>query len=164
MEIQLEQVPIERKEVLRRLIELYLYDYSEFDGADLDEGGEYGYKYFDQYWIEASRIPLIVLVKGRIAGFALVRRLSPVDMPPYHSLAEFFILRKYRRQGVGRQVAHLAFDRFPGKWWVAQEDINSTAIRFWRRVVGDYTEGRYQEVRRDDGEGPAQVFESRPSG
>ena len=35
--------------VLRRLIELYRYDFSEFDQADVGRHGDYGYRYLDHY-------------------------------------------------------------------------------------------------------------------
>ena len=33
-------------------MELYRYDFSEFDGADVGSHGEYGYRYLDHYWAE----------------------------------------------------------------------------------------------------------------
>ena len=39
--------------MLRRLIELYRYDFSEFDQADLGPHGDYGYRYLDHYWSES---------------------------------------------------------------------------------------------------------------
>lgn len=36
--------------VLRRLLQFYHYDFSEFDGADVDSHGEYFHRYFDHYW------------------------------------------------------------------------------------------------------------------
>jgi predicted acetyltransferase len=33
-------------------------------------------------------------------------------------MSEFFVLRKYRRQGIGRTAAVELFERFPGPWRV----------------------------------------------
>lgn len=127
------------------------HDYSEFDGDELNEHGLYEYRYLDHYWTEADRYPYLIKVAGKIAGFVLVRDMTErtVSNPP-HSIAEFFIVRKYRRQGVGKAVAKHLFDDFPpGNWVVGQSLNNIQAQEFWRRVVSEYTSGEYVE-RQDD--------------
>jgi predicted acetyltransferase len=117
------------KPVLRQLLELYRYDFSEFDDADVDEHGVYGYRYLDSYWTEPDRHPLLFLVDGSWAGFALVRAGDP------HDLAEFFVMRKYRRRGVGSMLARDLFARFPGAWQVRQMTSNPSATAFWHRAI-----------------------------
>lgn len=135
----------EEKPILRRLMELYLYDFSEFTQDDLNQHGTYEYAYLDQYWIEPERYPFVVRVEGRLAGFVLVRNIGELHGKPSHSIAEFFILRKYRRQQIGRQAARWIFDRFPWHWRVTQIPENLPAQQFWRRVIGEYTGGAYQD-------------------
>jgi predicted acetyltransferase len=137
-------VPIDDKPVLANLLELYMHDFSEFVGWDLNEHGRYGYRYLDHYWTEAGRHPFIVRVGGRLAGFALVRMLV-LDERSETSMADFFILRKYRGQGVGEAVARHLFDQFPGQWSVAQMDRNVAAQRFWRAIIDRYTGGAFEE-------------------
>jgi predicted acetyltransferase len=115
--------------VLRRLIELYRYDFSEFDKGDVGPHGDYGYRYLDHYWTEPGRHPFLFQVDGKWAGFALVREIPPFD------LAEFFVMRKYRRTGIGRQAAAEVFAKFPGGWQVRQQLSNPAATTFWRRVI-----------------------------
>lgn len=74
-------------------------------------------------------------MNGRWAGFALVRAESPFDM------SEFFVMRKYRRQGVGRAAAVELFRRFSGPWQVRQQRTNPGATEFWRTAIPyDYEE------------------------
>jgi predicted acetyltransferase len=54
------------------------------------------------------------------------------------------------------------FDAFPGKWEVTQLARNVEAQTFWRRVIGEYTRGRYVEQPRPDGRGVMQRFDTRP--
>ena len=115
--------------VLRRLVELYRYDFSEFDGADVDPHGEYGYRFFDHYWTDADRHPFLFRVDEEWAGFALVRSGDP------HDMAEFFVMRKYRRSGVGRRAARDVLARFPGRWTVRQQLTNPAATTFWRTAI-----------------------------
>jgi predicted acetyltransferase len=145
------------RSVLRNLLELYSYDFSEYTGDDLDEHGFYGYNYLDRYWTEAGRFPFLVRVGGKLAGLVLVRAVEE-DGILVHHMAEFFILRKYRRQGAGRQSAFMAFDLFPGVWHVSELAENAPAQAFWRRIIHEYTGGDFSEIPNHDNDGPMQVF------
>lgn len=68
-------------------------------------------------------------VDGRPAGFALVRLTDPTE------LAEFFVLRKYRRGGIGTAAAREVIARHPGRWAVGQIAANAPATAFWRRAI-----------------------------
>jgi predicted acetyltransferase len=115
--------------VVRRLLQLYHYDFSEFDGADVNPHGEYLHTYLDEYWTDADRKAFLFRIDGALAGFALVFTGDP------HDLAEFFVMRKYRRCGVGAQAAAALFERFPGRWIVRQELTNPAATAFWRKAI-----------------------------
>ena len=147
--------------VLRRLIELYLYDASRLDGRPIGPHGEYGYRYLDHYWIEPGRYPYLLRVGGHWAGFALVNRHSPLGEDAW-SMAEFFVMAAYRRRGIGGRVARWLFDRHTGTWHVAETRENVAAQAFWRRVIDRYSEGRIREVRLHDERwhGPVQIFTS----
>jgi len=136
--IELQIATIEDKPILRHLLELCLHDYSEFNGKDVNEHGLFGYPYLDHYWTEAGRYPFLIRVEGTLAGFVLVRQLKAEGDEPLWQMAEFFILRKYRRRGVGRSVVHQVFDRFQGKWQVTQEEGNRSAQAFWKQVITEY--------------------------
>jgi len=62
-------------------------------------------------------------------------------------MTEFFVLRRFRRHGVGRGAAFAAFDRFEGPWEVRQRLENADATAFWRRTIREYTRGNYEETR-----------------
>jgi predicted acetyltransferase len=145
MDIELRSVVCEDGSVLRNLLQPYLHDFSEIDGAEVNEHGlyEYEHEYADLYWSEPGRHGFIVRADGKLAGFVLVRE-GLGDEP--HYIAEFFVMRKYRRQGVGRIVAHRVFGMFPGRWRIEQAPANTAAQAFWRRVIGEYTGGRFEEV------------------
>lgn len=163
MDVELLPASTSDKHVLRNLMELCQHDYSEYDGAEVDAHGLFGYQYLDNYWTEPGRYPFLVRVSGKLAGFVLVRAVGSPDEPATHAIAEFFVLRKYRRQGVGRQAAWQTFDLFPGQWSVCQEEGNRPAQRFWRRVIAEYTEGAYtdEDLETAEWQGPRQRFQSR---
>ena len=64
-------------------------------------------------------------------------------------VAEFFVLRKYRRIGVGRRAARLLFDQFPGQWEVRQLPANTAATAFWVNMISTLTGGRFTNYRVD---------------
>lgn len=160
MNVDIREASIEDKSILRNLMELCQHDYSEFNGEDVNEHGLFVYRYLDHYWTESDRHPFIVRVSGRLAGFALVRAIGEDT----HSIAEFFIMRKYRRQGIGQTVAHRIFDMFPGKWRVAQEEGNLPAQAFWGKVISRYANGKFKEVQDDDWKGPILEFSTQDTG
>ena len=50
-------------------------------------------------------------------------------------MAEFFVMRKYRRAGLGRRAAAEIFPLFPGEWTVRQQRGNAPATSFWRTAI-----------------------------
>ena len=55
MDLRLRPATQPYRELIRRMLELYLHDFSEFDGADLDEHGLFGYGDLDDFWYEPTR-------------------------------------------------------------------------------------------------------------
>jgi predicted acetyltransferase len=164
MKIEIVKAGVEDKSVLRNMMELYLYDFSEYDGADLNQHGLFEYEYIDHYWTEPERQAFFLKVEGKLAGFALIREVESGEGFSYYSMAEFFVMRKYRRQNLGKIFAHRLFDLFPGHWRVAQEDNNHPSQVFWRKVISEYTLGSYRELHTDDWQGPIQEFDTSRKG
>ena len=160
MEIELQPASINDKPVLRNLLELYQYDFSEYENSDIDEHGLYGYRYLDHYWTDPNRYAYLVKVDGILAGFAMLRVIHESPGNPIHSVAEFFVMRKYRRRGVGREVARRLFDLFPGRWRIEEEKSNLPAQAFWHEVIDDYMQGNFEEMHQHDTEwvGLVQLF------
>lgn len=144
--VEVIEATITDKPVVARLLELYQHDFSEFVDADVDEHGVFGYQYLDVYWTVPERRPFLFRVHGHWAGFALVRAGTP------HDMAEFFVMRKYRRTGVGQGAARALFAMFPGAWQVRQEGANVASTRFWRDAIPvEFEEGTTES-------GPVQYF------
>ncbi len=161
MEIDLANAALEEKSLIQNMMQLYQYDFSEFEASDLDEHGLFHYKYLDHYWVEKDRTPLIVRLAGCLAGFVLVNKHSYTTQERY-CIAEFFIMRKYRRKGIGKHVANTVFDMFGPLWEVHQTKDNTVAQVFWRNVVDEYTGGDF-DYRPDgcgDWKGPILAFKS----
>jgi len=129
--------------LLANLLELYVHDLSEVFPVELGVDGRFGYGSLPLYWSEPdTHFGFLFRLNSRIAGFALVTRGSPATSDPQDlDLAEFFVLRSYRRSGIGRIAASLLFDRLPGHWVVRVSEGNSAAVPFWEDTISRYTHG-----------------------
>jgi predicted acetyltransferase len=148
--ISLRQASSDERAALDNLAELYCHDWSELVPIDVGDDGRFGALALERYWSDEWRRPFLIRVEEKLAGFALIEERSRLTgAHGVFDMAEFFVLRKYRRQGVGHAAARAAFDRFKGPWEVRERDENPAATSFWRRVIADYTGGRYEESRID---------------
>lgn len=130
-----EQLPI-----IANLLELYAHDFSEFNGLELDATGRFGYEHLHLYWKEATRHPFLVKVNDNPAGFVFVRQGSQIsDDENVRDVAEFFIVRRHRRAGIGMRVAHEVWRKFAGKWEVRVMYKNQQAKKFWERAINEFT-------------------------
>ena len=163
MRVELRPVPQSEKSTLWRLMQLYLYDFTEFEPCDIGRDGEYKYPYFDNYWTEPGRHAFYIMVEGQIAGFVLLCGWTVLpENKSGMSIAEFFVMRRYRRRGVGQEAARKAFALFPGRWEVRETKHNYPAQQFWRRLINEYMSGAYQEkvLDNDQWRGPIQSFDN----
>jgi len=139
--ISLELVSYAEEPLLANLLELYIHDLTAvFPGLEIGSDGRFGYPRLQEYWTQPTRrFPFLLRSDGRLAGFALVQRGSPVaDDPDTLDMAEFFVLRQYRRRGIGTRAAALVWERLPGSWTIRVLDTNARALAFWREAIGDF--------------------------
>ena len=146
--------PIRRSEVgaVRWLIQLYIYD---LGGAywDVERNGAFARAVWHRhFWSGPGRHLFVMRVRGRLAGFALVRDRAQFAGSGTREVGEFFVLRKYRRRGVGTRAALALFKAFPGQWELSELSWNDAAQRFWRRLIRRVAPGGYTERRRRRGD------------
>jgi predicted acetyltransferase len=146
-------VPAEERDagLLGNLLELYIHDLSAAFDLDVGIDGRFGYAPLACYWREPDRrFPFLIRAEGKPAGFVLATRGSPASPDPAHlDVAEFFVLRRYRRCGVGRQAAIRLWEQLPGHWIVRVASRNAAALPFWARVIADYTRQLFNQEERD---------------
>jgi len=134
-------------EVLANLFEHYMHDMAEWFDFDTKTDGRYAYptdtiwdRGLDVFFAYAGAIPI---------GFALVGSAAAwIGDAAARDLHEFFVIRRYRRNGVGRALADHVWHRYPGPWLVRVYQGNSPAVPFWRSAVAAYTGARYREEAR----------------
>jgi predicted acetyltransferase len=157
--IELIPAPSDQEPILANLLELYAHDFSEFHNVELGADGRFGYKHLSLYWSEPHRHPFLIKVDGRLAGLVLVKRKSDdSNSEAVWDVAEFFIVRAYRRQGIGMKVAHEVWKRFPGSWEVRVMDSNHGALDFWQRAVATFNGEAVHPARIEKDQEPWYVF------
>jgi ribosomal protein S18 acetylase RimI-like enzyme len=124
MTIALRNAGVGDRGLVRRLLADYLF---EFDGR----AGPY--PYFDLYWREPERLPLLIESDGEVVGFCLIRMRDGG-----WSIAEFSVVPEARRSGAGRAAvdALAALARAAGAAHLeAKVHLdNRQALPFWLAV------------------------------
>tara|TARA_E500000331_G_scaffold356870_1_gene416563 strand:- start:520 stop:999 length:480 start_codon:yes stop_codon:yes gene_type:complete len=118
--------------IVNNLLQLYMHDMSEWFGTVTDNRGRYN---FIQY--RPSDIVYLAIddETEKPAGLAIVA--TPGNGS--YDLEEFFLMRRFRHQGMGeRFVAHILSD-LRGDWIVRFFEGNLPAVPFWRKALSAYT-------------------------
>jgi predicted acetyltransferase len=162
--LQIEPATPRDAELLGNLLQLYLYEITEFEHRDIGPDGLFEHRRLDDYGCEDGPCALLARAAGRPLGFSLVHEGSILDAAATNvrTIAEFFVLRAHRRRGLGRLLARETFRRFRGRWEVRVGEANLPAQAFWRNVIADYTAGAFVELRLQDHRwhGPIQTFDN----
>jgi predicted acetyltransferase len=133
--------------IVTNLFEHYLHDMAEWFEFDTREDGRYGY----DMSLHRSRGDQVFLARvgNALAGFAITSTVSKWLQPPEtHDVMEFFVMRRYRRSGVGATLATTIWDENPGRWLVRVLERNAPALPFWRTIISTYANNTQVEERR----------------
>ncbi|SDK94288.1 Predicted acetyltransferase [Pseudomonas delhiensis] len=136
--VELVRTGPEHSELVRNLYQFYAYESSDWEQEDVEADGRFYIheEHLARYWQAPQWSAELVLVDGFIAGFVLIERseLPGIDAL---ELADLFILKKYRHQGIGRAVATQVLTRGEGAWLVHFYRQDETARAFWQAVLAE---------------------------
>ncbi|NGM84800.1 GNAT family N-acetyltransferase [Paenibacillus sp. 7124] len=126
---------------VENLMQFYIYDFTEFTRASILEDGTFRtLPDLDSYWSEQYKNHIyLIKAGGEVAGFILMKETE--DTRKYNYLAHFFILRKFRRSGIGRKAAEIILKKYKGEWELYQLENNIPAQIFWDKVIKDISDG-----------------------
>jgi predicted acetyltransferase len=132
---------------IQNLGRFYVYDMSRYcgflKGWETPSNGLYECTDLSRYWDEPNRYPFLIKVRDELAGFVLVNKVGSIPEVDW-CIGEFFLVSKFQGKGIGREVAKMVFDQFPGVWEVMQIPENAGAVAFWEKVVNQYAKGCFQ--------------------
>lgn len=138
--VRLERGEPHQRAALDNLVQLYIHDFTDFLAPDRKPGvGEDGRFAelidLDRYWTDADRSVWFIRVGDALAGFALLDRTSHCARSVDHNMGEYFVVRTFRRAGIGAQAAIDLIKMHAGQWEIAVGARNLPALKFWPRVV-----------------------------
>ncbi|MGQ3887832.1 GNAT family N-acetyltransferase [Legionella sp. CNM-1927-20] len=157
-QIQLQPATIDDYPIIQKMASYYAYDLSEYMQWPIEETGVYdiGQDYI-RYFKQENTYPFLIRYNCELAGFAIIDK-EVSDINNDYNMAQFFIIRKFKGLGLGRQIAFKCFNQFQGRWEVFVMPGNEGAYRFWRKIVGEYTNHNFQEVSREVNQYPRNIF------
>ncbi len=137
-------------EVVSNLFQYYVYDMSEYMGWNPAPNGKFAVNslLISEYWTRDEHYPLLIFADDELAGFSLLRRYP--DDSIIYDIGQFFILRKFKGQGIGREAFRLSVTHFPGQWLTRVLIGNDAALKFWTAVIGEITNGEYRVTQEQD--------------
>lgn len=140
MEYFLDKVENKDKNILYRLLQYSLFEESSNDGNEMNENAIFEYEYFEKYFTDIDRVAYFIREKNtnKLLGFVMINTF----MQKYdngHSIAEFMIIPKYRRQKIGKRVVIDCFEMYKGNWEVSPALGSEIAYNFWNNVINEYT-------------------------
>jgi predicted acetyltransferase len=137
MHIELVPTTQEQQSLIRNLYQFYSYDSSDWEEEDVESDGRFYIheEHLQRYWQQPSWSANLILADGFIAGFLLIERseLPGIDAPEF---ADLFILKRYRRQGIGRALVHQMMG--DGSTWLLrfyrQDEVT---LAFWQKLLDE---------------------------
>lgn len=152
-ELSISRIGPESERLLGNLFEHYLHDMAEWFLFDTMADGSYGYD-TASVW-QNGYDAYLAKVGDSLAGFALIGSASEwLGDAESHDVHAFFVLRRFRRSGVGLEFATRLWKQQPGTWLVRVLETNKPALPFWRNAVTEFSGGEYAEERRVTNEKP----------
>lgn len=128
----------EHADVIRNLYQFYAYESSDWEQEDVEADGRFYLHeaHMARYWQSPGWCASLVLVDGFIAGFVLVER-SELPGVEALELADLFILKRYRRQGIGRAVASQMLCSGAHDWLLRCFRQDEVSMAFCTRIVAE---------------------------
>lgn len=152
MQIELIPTTTEQLPLIANLYQYYAYESSDWEQEDVETDGRFyiHQPHLQRYWQDEGWSAQLVLVDGFIAGFLLIERseLPGIDAL---ELADLFILKKYRRQGIGRALVQQVLGS-GGTWLLRFYGQDELAAAFCRQMLVEVQLGTRQIWPDDDAE------------
>jgi predicted acetyltransferase len=143
--ISVHRASVADRPMVERLWLMFRHDMSQFGGQLPNTDGTFRAERLVAAFEEPGWAGYVFAgPEHRPVGFAIVRGLAG----PVRVLNSFFVVRSMRRAGVGLQAVGAIVAEHPGPWEVAFQEVNTAAVRFWRRAATELAGNDWTEERR----------------
>lgn len=135
--------------IIENLFQYYIYDMSEYAGFSPNPDGTYSVPDsvtgLSNYWKLPNHFPYYIYANGELAGFSLIRNYPGREK--FFDIGQFYVLRKFKGQGVGKKAFELSVKKHPGEWITRVLPNNTGAFKFWTKAINSISETSSQIVR-----------------
>jgi len=137
MSIRLVPTTAEQLPLIRNLYQFYAYESSDWEQEDVEVDGRFYVHeaHLQRYWQDDGWSAQLILVDDFIAGFLLLEACEDPGIADME-FADLFLLKKYRRLGIGRALLQQTVS--DGRRWLLccyeQDELGS---RFCLQVLGE---------------------------
>jgi predicted acetyltransferase len=138
LKITLRKARNDDKTALQNMFQFYLHDLSAYtDNLTTNTDCVFENDDINTYYEKDTLIPMMIECDNTIIGFILL------NMPPFtpsgydYHINDFFILKKYRGQGLGKTAVRELLQKYSGKFAMVQLLKNTIAIHFWEKALNE---------------------------
>ena len=132
----LDKIAPDETDALFRLFQLYRYENSDWMAEDIGDDG-----LFDEskgqvadYVTSSEKGAYWIRKDGALAGFVVTEPVFLPDGTQVDELADLFVLKRYRRQGLALAAVRAVAKQFHGPWLVCVFRNDARAAAFWRKA------------------------------
>lgn len=133
--------------MIQNMARFMTYEMSRYCGIGSEDwwmpsNGLYECYDFKKFFDNPDHKVFVVKIGKELAGFAIITQCTgSVDW----LVEEFYIVAKYQGGGVAKAVASQIWNSHLGNWELSVIPENTPALHFWRKAVGEITQGEYKE-------------------
>ena len=128
----------EEMAVLYNLLQKYLYEMTLYYNNDLNESGNYEYKYLPLYFSESDRQAYFIYNDNTMVGFTLINKHSWTNEETDNCIAEFTIFPMFRKHRYAMEAVKELIRLRPGTWQLKYSKDNKIGTAFWKKVAEIY--------------------------
>jgi len=146
--VRLQRIDDSNRPLLERLLQFYGHDLSEFEEQEPDGEGLFCDGGRIDAYSDADADVHVITIKGKPAGFVATKSVKD---KPDGSVLDLFVLRCYRRLGIGSLALETALQDRPGTWSAQFSAENRPALKFWRSFLQKSGYRSVRELTTDNG-------------
>ncbi|MBS1714777.1 MAG: GNAT family N-acetyltransferase [Armatimonadetes bacterium] len=158
MPVRLQRIDDSNRTLFERLLQFYGHDLSEFEEHEPDFDGSFCDGARAKAYSDGSADVQIISIKGKPAGFIVC---SVADGPRHSTVLDVFVLRCYRRLGIGSLAVETVLEGREGPWTAEFSADNRPALKFWRSFLTKSGFRSVRELTQDEGRSVRIEFDTR---
>jgi predicted acetyltransferase len=121
-------------ERIENMMQFYMHDFSEWIALSIGDNGFFTITPKAEYFANPKTKAYLVTVDGETAGFVTLD--NDVNHPDAtYNMGYFFIGRRFRGKGIGKEVVAKVLNSSPGVWQIYHITANLGAAAFWKNVI-----------------------------